>query len=275
MSKHGRIEAGIYFSTQQEIEFDDGASSPETVTFPAGTWYWTDVAGGGNSLLDRIATNLTGGGNWSVTLSKGEGGTGRVTITTTDTPFSVTFGSTLIREVFGFAADLSSVSAAQTGTYHAKGLWLPDCPIWTPHGADLALATTANVRAAATVSDIRQTVGPRGQVHTLASNAFREYRNVRWEGITRRRAKLIGEVIAGESFESFWRSTQLAESGIRSEWTTTPFRVGSPLQMFWSADATYASKVKLVGLTEFDPSTVIPNYVGRYVITLPRLVIVP
>lgn len=249
-AKRGRLEAILTLSSST-ITFDDGASLAQVVTVPAGDYTIT-------SLVAFLVANVVGGGNWSITFSSGESGTGRITISTTDTPFSVTWSNTNVRSLMGFSADISAVSSAQTGT-HARCCWLPDTVKWTPHGDD-----NGNGNAATRRSSARDQISPTGGVKTLAGSSLYDFRGIRWEGVTRARTKIIGESVTNESFERFWGDAYLGDFALAT--------AGSKIRFYWDADTATYTDVRMVGMRDFDPDKIQQNWVGRYTIVIPRLV---
>src|SRR5678816_2026752 len=105
--KNGRLEGTMTFAGET-ITFDDNASAAQIITL---TGDYTPT-----SLIAYLIANVVGGGHWSITFGNGENGTGKITIDTSDRPFSVTWSSSTVRDLMGFAANIAAVSAAQTGT---------------------------------------------------------------------------------------------------------------------------------------------------------------
>lgn len=254
MSKKGRLEGQIYLSANWTAAFTDSVGLT-TVTINSGNWYILDLIAEINIDLPR---------NWLVTIDDGEGGTGRVTITTTDVNFSVTWTSTDLRDLLGFTGNIVAVSTAQTGTNAAKGIWLPDVVKWSPHGDE-----DGGGDIGVLVTDKTQTVNGQGYVKTLVSSERREIRGVRWQGVRQGKVRTRYETYANESFEQFWRDTQNGN-------TVAYFVPGSPVRFYPDADAdSVYSVAKIVGLGEFDPQTLVPNWVGRYVVEIPTMIVVP
>ena len=251
-AKRGRLEALIYIASNWQATFTDSVGAT-VVTVAAGNWYILDLIAEINADLPR---------NWLVTISDGETGTGRVTITTTDTPWSVTWTSTDMRDLLGFTGNIAGVSVAQTGTNHVQGMWLPDTIKWSPHGDD---AGSDNVLT--TWTDTRYLVGPQGQVQTLGGNSRKEYA-LRYEGCTRARTKVAGESVSGESFEQFWLTCHCGGESY--------FKRGAAVRVYWDADDdTNYTVVKMILPPQFDPGQLSQNWTGRYVIEIPRIILVP
>lgn len=257
MAKGGRIEAAIVFAANVTFQWTDSAGGPLTVTVTAGTYYITDLC----ATIQTAIRNLAGtvGDGATVSVSNGESGTGKVTIT--GSTFSITWTSTDLRDVLGFAGNITSQTSV-TGDKHAKGMWIPSVPKWTKHGDD-----EGDDNSAVYVSDLRQTVSPQGHVKTLVNTRYSEYRGIRWEGVPQARARRMHESVTGESFERFWLDCILGDQ--------TYFQVGSALRLYWDAGASDYIAVRLVGMPEFDPGLLVESWPGRYVIELPRLIVIP
>jgi hypothetical protein len=253
-AKKGRLEGQIYISSNWQATCTDSVGA-QTVTVAAGNWYILDLIAEMNTDLIR---------NWLVTIDDGEGGTGRVTITTSDVNFSVAFLSDDFRELLGFTGDIVAASSAQTGTNSAKGIWCPDVVKWSPHGDE-----DGGGDIGVLVTDKTQTVSGAGHVKTLVSSERREIRGIRWQGLGQSKTRTRYETYTNESFEQFWRDTQNGN-------TVDYFVAGSPMRFYPDAgsDSVY-SVVKMVGLSEFDPSTFVPNWVGRYDLQIPNMIKVP
>ena len=252
-AKGGRLESRITYAAAVTVEANDAAAGTRTVTVAAGNYYPTD-------LCATFQTQL--GGNWTVTPSNGEGiqteSTGRVVINTSDTPFSITWTSTTLRDALGFTANIAAVTSAQTGPNHMKGMWLPGIKHkWSMHG---------DGDGGILVADTARTFGPTGIVKTLFGNSRREHRGIRWEGVPQQRVKAHVEVIPGESLESFYRDADLGRLSY--------IPVGAYVRLIWDADVdgTYAVG-RLLWPREFNPSTMISGWVGRYTIEMPTLMV--
>jgi len=257
----GRLEGRITFATAQQVEYADAGGGPVTVTVPAGSYYMTDLC----EELETQVQNAGGliGDGFSCRLSAGEPSTnptGRVTLacTITSQPFTLTWTSTDLRDALGFTADISVATNSATGTLHAKAVWLPSTlGKFSRHG------DSDNGRI---VSDFRQTVGPTGTVHGLASSFYRVHDSIRWEGVPAAKAKEHHESTSGESFESFFRAVALGR------YSYIP--VNTYVRLIWNADVdgTYAVG-RLLWPPSLDPEPMILGWTGRYTIALPPLVV--
>jgi hypothetical protein len=245
--------ARFYFSSAMTATFtDSGGSTP--VSIGAGNW-WP------NEVIDEINSQIGGGGsNWTVTASYGEGGTGRVTISTTDTPFDVTWTSDLY-QVLGFDSDITGAVSAQTGVHHARGVWLPGVVKYSPRG-DAAITN-----GGAIVTDITTSIGPTGAVHGLYSQSHRQHRDIRWMAVPQARALEAYEAVQGESFEAFFRDAALGR-------VSSYLPVMAPVR--FAPDASVGGvfvEGRLLWPRDFDLTAFVDGWAGRFNVELPALVV--
>lgn len=250
MPDGGRIEAQLLSEAAWTVSGSDsaGAFGPETVEASGTAVFPTDLA---TDL--ETALNASSGGNWSVTPSFGESGTGRVTITTSDTPFSVTWNSTTLRDLMGFTGNFSD-SSPVTGDNHAGGVWLPGRPKITPFGdQDDGWRQT----------DTTVTVTRSGDVNRIYY-AKRTVLDLRYEGIARARVRIQGEAVTNESLEYFW--DQFVNGA------NTAGQVGPDVRLIWDADVdgTYTT-YRFAGQLD-RPGALVENWIERWNVQLPRMV---
>lgn len=248
------ITTSLTFTTNQQVSWSDGSGGPLTATVTAADYGSPEsVAAALQTAIRALAGGV--GDGMTVAVSAGENGTGKTTITSGSGSASLTWTSTDIRDVLGFTAGFSGQTSA-TGSRHVKGLWLPDVVKYTKHG------DSDNGRR---VTDLMQTVTPDGSVKSMKGRYFDVHERIRWTGISGKRAKVHLEETVGESFERFWRDTQLGESSY--------FPVGTGVRFYWDADLSTYVTGKLVGQSTFDPARMRDGWTGRYVIELPTLVV--
>lgn len=258
-AKMGRLEVKHTFTANQTVTLDDAATASYQIILPAGSYYPSEI-------VSYLADNVAGGGNWSITCDWGEGAstTGKVTITTTNTPFSITWTSTQIRDALGFTANASSVSVAQTGAYHARGVWLPRTVKYSLHGDD---------DAGVPVTSIRQTVGPTGTVHALSGPQHARIDGVRWEGVGQAYGRLHHGSTTYATFEDFYLDATTARL------STIPVNPGA--MIVWDADDLYDQATSGATQGRFIWPTSIADicrvaqdgWVGRYRIEMPPLIV--
>ncbi len=247
-AKNGRLEARITLASAWTATFTNVADGATAVDVPSGNYYLVD-------LIAAIDGDI--GPNWSISVSDGEGGTGRCTINSTSTPWSITWASTDLRDALGFTGNISGVSAAQTGTNHCQALWMPDVPKWSMYG------DSAN---GSLITDFRQTKSPTGVVRAFMGNSHRVHENIRWEGVSNNKAMAHHETLTNESFETFFLD---AATGRKSY-----IPVSTYVRLYWDADVdgTYAVG-RLQWPPRFDVRKLVENWNGRYIVDLPPLVV--
>lgn len=249
----GRLEAQIYVASTITASLSANGA-PSTVSIAAGTYYISDLV---------TEFEADAGGNWTCTISTTDlTGTGKVTIDTSDRPFSVTWTSTTLRDIYGFTGNISGVSAAQTGTNAAKGIWIPDVPMFARYGG---LNHTG-----VPVTNARQTVSALGHVKGLVGSVANVFDGLAWNGVAASRTWAYSGAAGAQStpvnlnYETFIRDTQYA--GVVSY-----FRPFSPVRLYWdSADTSYVSGSLQVP-PSWEPSQLQAGWLGRYNIELPRL----
>lgn len=257
-AKGGRVELVHTFATAQTITFDDSASVAHNVVVPAGDYT-------ASQLLTYLIDNIAGGGNWSLTADWGEGAsvTGKVTITTSDTPFSITWTSGLeARDALGFSWNAAGVSAAQTGAYHARGVFLPRTPKYSIDGDD---------DAGTPVTSVRHTVGPTGVVYSLGGPQYTRLDGLRWDGVVGSRVRAHLGAGSYGTFEDFYLDATTGR--------LASLPVGCAAMLIWDADNLYDQATGPEGRLLW-PTTLadlarplVDGWVGRYVVTLPPLIV--
>ena len=256
MAKQGRLEARLAFSANQTGTVTDSAGGPAAWTVTAGNYYQHELVSAFQTSV-RAATG-TIADNFTATISDGEGGTGRVTLTNTATPWSLVFTTTALRDAIGFSANISNVSTAQTGT-HARGLWLPGNPAKFSMYGDGAGGTIE--------TDIRHLVSGTGVTTTLMGNKRRVHKNIAWTGVPNNRALAHFESVTNESFESFFLDVATGR-------VSTYIPVGTYIRHVWDADVdgTYAVG-RLLWPDTFDLEQYVLGFVGRFNVSCPPLMV--
>ena len=241
------------FTSAWTCSATNGSGGPSTCTIAAGSYTVTE-------LCTALQTALNAGrpSGWTVTRSFGESGTGLVTINCSSTPWAITWTTAELGQQVGHTV-IGSRSASLASTDAVVGLWLPDCPYWSPFDQG---------DTGATVTDLRQVISPTGVVKTLYGNQYRMLGGLKWEAVTRERARTYNEAATLNAFESWWTYTQLG-SGYSG------FSAGSPIAFYPTADSDSYTSYKLVDLTTFAPPQTSPGWTGLYRIELPRMIKVP
>lgn len=197
----GRVESMITLDTAITFLATNSGGVDETVTLAAGDYYMTS-AGGVTSVIAALQTALIADappatGTWTVAFSTT---TGQVTIECTGAgTFSLTWASTELPELFGFAGDLAAVSGAQTGAAQAKSVWFPDCTLFLE----------GELHRAPTASDLRTTRSPRGKVLGLIGNTWGQHKGCTWSHVPRARIREVEATLDNASWETFFEETQL------------------------------------------------------------------
>ncbi len=254
MAKAGRLDARLTFTANQTGTYTDSAGGPLGWTVAAGNYYpWELVAALQASI---IALAGTVGNTFTAAISDGEGGTGRVTLNATATPWSLTWTTTAIRDALGFSANITAVSASQTGT-HARGLWLPGNPAKMSMYGDSATGSI--------ITDLRATKGPKGHMDTVANNYHYQHEGVSWTGVPAARAMSHHESVTNESFQSFFLDVAMGR-------VSSYIPVGTYVRLVWDADvdATYAVG-RLAWPPRFSLPTRVSGWTGQYNVALPPL----
>ncbi len=197
MTFAGHLYSEVVVPSGVVISATNGGGGPTNVTWTADT-YESPAAALTQLIADLNSTRAPSGGDWTGSVSTGASGTGKVTIDCPDDTWSISWTSTAARDFLGFAANISSVTTAQTGTKQVRGLWMPDCPIMMD----------ASYLATPRVTDMRQTEAPTGFVISHVGNLRYRHRNVRWQAVRQSRVWLASETVTNESLERFLIDTQ-------------------------------------------------------------------
>lgn len=249
----GRLEGILALTSSWTCSATNGSGGPSTCTIAAGSYTVTE-------LCTALQTALNAGrpSGWTVTRSFGESGTGLVTINCSSTPWAITWTTTELGQQVGHTV-IGSRSASLASTAAVVGLWLPDCPYWSPFDQG---------DTGAVISDQRQVVSPTGEVKTLYGNQYTMLRGLKWDAVTKARARSYNAATTLTAFEQWWQYTQLGEG-------YTAFTPGSAVAFYPTADADTYTSYKLMDLASFEPPQTAPGWTGLYRVELPRMIKVP
>lgn len=255
--KFGRLEAYLTSPAGTYLIKDNGITY--SVSLAAG-YFGTNVTF--SAFLASLAAwmNANSSATWTVTCGSGEAGTGLVTIGCDYvTGYGWSFSApTAARAILGLSGNIADrTSTTYVATSHALGIWLPTTPLITDRGYN---------DAGTYVTDMRQTVSPRGHVNTVWSNSMTE-NALLWRFCPLRKTLISGEVTTNESFEKFWRACILGES--------EGFTPGPKIDLYWDADTSTLTTYRIVGLTEHRPTQVQQGWTGIWDIAIPRVIKVP
>ena len=176
---------------------DSGGNDP-AVAIAAAEYYHSSAGSAANDLPATIeaALNTAIGptGTYTVTVSAGDGGTGKYTISCTDS-FTLNWNDTELRDLLGFTGNLTPSATSFTGSDQAMGLWLPDSPVQTPYH----LSSSGMVHSASLV-----TLSEDGTYY-----AFHGSKHVKnqyeYLAITQEKMIEAAETTTNASYEKFWK----------------------------------------------------------------------
>jgi hypothetical protein len=161
------------------------------------------------------------GNTWTVTLSTGPSGTGKVTIDCTSEPYTLTFTTTEVGTILGFAGNISSTSSPSVGDYNARGLWLPKCPA----------VFAFDPRRSPERTDLISVISPTGRSTSYLSSIHYRHNEIAYSHVLSSRIWTGEEATTYASLQSWLRDTQWSEG---HDW----FSVGSNFQMYWDNNGT-------------------------------------
>ncbi len=262
------VPTGSWTFTLSEDNLDVG-----TVTLTAAdTFYWSSagsaarLANGASASSLKTALEAVGAGTYSVFLNDGEGDTGKLQITVSGGA-SVwgmhTFqengaANNALRDLMGFAADITTDVASATSDNHVQGLWLPDAPFfWHRGSADYGSYET----------DMVTTESPAGHVKAFYSQKKRVFKP-RWRAISKARAYTASESDANESFQTFWVNDVLGEKGYAAQ-------PAGPVRWYPDASVDGTYETYKIPLTEDIGELMTEDWIELVNITIPRMVVVP
>ena len=205
---NGKVEGLITIPTGgvQALTCEDDNSTAAAITITAGTYYWSSADGGANDFAAQVAADINADADltdtWTVTISAGEGGTGKCTIAADGATCEVTWQDTDVRDAMGFTGSLTG-ETSYASTNHVKGLWLPDGPPRSPYGLS---------DDGADEMDQTYTESSAGHVMTLGYQRKVVQAYVLWQGLSRKKVRIAGESVTGESRQQFVRDVLFAEA---------------------------------------------------------------
>jgi hypothetical protein len=261
VSFDGRLEALITIPTGgATVAITRAGVGPVDATVAAGTYYFT-AAGGVSSIITALQTAMNAvSTGWTVTHSlTGSSATGRVTINTTGNPWSLTWTSTTLRDLLGFTGNIAGVSAAQTGTNQARGLWFPRAPLMLDGDPGMAPKE----------SDLRTMQSPTGDVIGIVGNVRRVHKRLRWSHVPRDRYREVSASLDYASWEAFVDDTQIGEG-------LSFFAPAGKVQIYdhngaqVGADAS-VSGWYMKGVRAVDSRMAVENFTGYFGVEIPEI----
>ena len=230
---------------------DAPISDSGTATVTAGTYTWATFLAELVTQLGAAASNT-----YTVTVDDGDGGTGRTTITAVaPNDFSLTWTDTDLRDLLGYTATVTG-GQVYVSPSHVKGMWLPDCA----HVCSVSFGDEIDVSDRTTLLTPDAT-----NASYLAYNRVRELVDLRYQHITRAKARIVAETYANQSFGTFWRDVIDGDQSY--------FRIGK-VRIFPDADTDATSYQYWIGdgLSAYRPANIREGWQGLWTITIPRLV---
>lgn len=254
MATRGRLEAQITVpSGGWDVDLDDGSSA--TATIPAGDYYLVDFC---DELETQLDSASSASETYSVTVSDGESGTGKCTISNGGTNFTIGSWSE-IRDILGFQAGVShNGQSSYTSEYHCRMMWLPDVAKYSRYGDGDPGTEKTNARASQNGSTVKIIYGKRW--------TELEPGDLRWTGISHARTRIGAESLTNESLEKFWRDGILGEGPGGSP--------GGPVRLYWDADndSDYTDYVPIDLIQTFRPGQMKEAWTGAWVFEFGRAV---
>ena len=256
--KNGRLEALYTIPTGGwSLRATNTAGGPTLCTVAAGTYY-------GTALLTALQTAINaamGAPDFTVASAFTEASTGRVSVSTPSGTFTIQWDganstSTDLRDALGFTGNLTAVSGTQTGSYAMHGVWLPDSPLVMEDDTTVGRYT----------SDLRQSVGPTGNVLTLVGNVYQRLATgARWTHVSKDRA--IGTTVTYPmTWERFIYDTQLGGKGY--------FLPGAKVNLYTDATTpTLLGPYYMRGVSTTDCTQAVAGWAGRWGIAIPELIV--
>jgi hypothetical protein len=140
-------------------------------------------------------------GAWTITNTLANAGaTPALTIAVTAGTFTITWTSTTLRDLLGFARRTAiTAQTSATGTVCRRGVWQPDCP----------LTTMKRHRSAPLKTDMRQSRTPTGIVYANIGNERYQHDDVRWSHVPTNKVWRVDETVTNESLQQWLDDTQL------------------------------------------------------------------
>lgn len=255
----GSVQAYMTVPTLTQLVATNGGGTA-TVTIAAGAKRPTDLA---NILQTALNATTPLAAGWSVTVSQS---TGLCTIDCSSRPFSITWSNTTLRDILGFTANISAVSAAQSGSKQVSGLWLPDCPVRADLEPSMAPIAT----------DKRETMSPTYNVLALMGNVGYVHTNVMWQAVNVSRIREASASLARSSWEYWWSETQL---GRGASWfsVNSAFAINTHYGPAFGEDLNGVGLTngwKLVGVRDWKDCLRLtrPQFASLYSVTFPMIV---
>lgn len=232
-----RVPTGGYSGTID----DSGGGAAVAWTLPAGDYFFSDLIVELADALNVAAPTDT----LTVAASLGEGGTGKVSITSTGNA-SLVWTDAGLRDLLGYDANLTLVAGvANTGNARARSVWLADCAYDAPNEVHPWVGWRE--------VDGRSSESAAGDVYSTRGGSKRATW-LRWNAVARSRASEANESTVNESFERFLIDGVWGEA----EWGT----LGEGLRFYPDASASEWVEYAVVLPEEFVPEHFFDGWAG-------------
>lgn len=231
------------------------------VAITAGSYFTYAYAATLQALL--TAQRPVTAGAWTVTL---DATTGKYTIAVTAGTFSITWTSTAFRDLLGYTATITTQTSV-TATKAARGIFVPDCPVWMDGDLDYPELLT----------DLRATEGPTGLSFGIVSNAKYRLRGLRYSMVAH--ANVFGFTTSGSStptWQQFLFDVHLKQGHSYFEpLSRVRINFGPSLTDDWVAYDYFGSSAVgwfMKGIASFSPRRADSKWKGFWVLEIPELV---
>lgn len=246
MSKSGRLEAQITvpaggWTVALTVTAIGG---PTNVTIPAGTYWISELI---STFITQLNAAFGGDGAFTFSANWDEGGDGIFALFHATETFSLTWTSTSLRNLLGFTADLTPAALSFTGTEQIESFWMADCPFDAPRGVTTGIRTF----------DRTVQVSPQGDTSALSYQSRRKVGGISFPMVGKARTFRAHEVIANESFETWFENTHGA--------LVTYFGTAPKCRFYWDANALDKIEFRLTKpVDSFMPERVDQQWIGLW-----------
>lgn len=200
----GRLEAAVTIATGGwAVAVNDGVAYNATIA--AGTYSGpTAVVAAWVVALNAAALAAGSAKTFTSSIDSGEQGTGKTTITISAGTFTLTWTSTDLRDLLGWAANLAA-AGTYTSPSGCRALWLPDCTSSQP----FPLADFGDYEA-----DLSTTISPLGVTRTILTVSRLKHPGITWSHVSLARARQSQEASGVRSWERFVRDCMIGSTGL-------------------------------------------------------------
>lgn len=252
----GYVEAQVPVPASTTLTATNLGGGPTSVTITAGDYYMTALVTHVQAQLNALRPG-SGGATWIVSLSTADGGTGRITISMSDSSaFSITWTTSALGTLLGHSTITAQTSV--TGANACHGIFIPDRP----------LNVEGDPRIAPRLTDLRETTSPTGLGFAIVGNAHYRIRRVRWSRV------INGRTFDTSSAEPSWERFIInAHLGQGHSWFTPMSRIRIVDQTgAYVGSSTGVTTWQMVGVRGVEPQKADEAWTGAWFIEIPTLV---